>query len=272
MTIVLEYEKCTGCGLCAVNCVASHIVPDAVKGVRLNEQAAAYCASCGQCEAICPAGAVRVMDAGVHPAFPGQDVPDITADQLNKFLLSRRSVRHFRDEPVDRAAIGQILDTVRYAPSAGNGQPIRWIIVSGRKRVSQIADLAIEGRLQSLADDPAQYSAMSKLIRAARARGEDPVCRHAPHLAVAAVPAASPFRHADATIALAWFELAAYSRGLGACWAGGVQLVADEYGPLRMALGVPDGYVSGYVLMFGYPRYRFHHVPPRKPADVTWLE
>jgi nitroreductase len=152
-------------------------------------------------------------------------------------------------------------------------------MVSGRERVSRVARLAFEGQLKSIADRSAgldaaavaQYAAMAEGIRAALGRGEDPICRKAPHLAVAAAPAASPFRHVDAAIALSWFEIAAYSRGLGTCWAGGVQLVADEYVPLRQALGIPDGYVSGYVMMFGHPRYRFHRVPPRKPAQVAWI-
>lgn len=109
-------------------------------------------------------------------------------------------------------------------------------------------------------------------MRKAFERGEDPICRHAPHLVVAAVPEENPFGVADSIIALSWFELVAYSYGIGTCWAGGVKQGAEESEALRELLGIQKGHTCGYIMMFGYPEFTFPQIPPRKTAKVEWID
>ncbi len=74
----------------------------------------------------------------------------------------------------------------------------------------------------------------------------------------------------DCTIGLAYVELAASARGLGACWAGLFMMGIDGHKPLLDTLRLPAGHKPYGAMMLGYPRFGYHLVPQRKPANVTW--
>lgn len=101
--------------------------------------------------------------------------------------------------------------------------------------------------------------------------GEDRVCRSAPHIVVAHAPAASVHAPAASTIALTYLELAAFSMGLGACWAGYFNLAANFYPPLARALALPEGHRCFGAMLVGYPKYTYKRIPLRNEAAVTWL-
>ncbi|MDE7262911.1 MAG: 4Fe-4S binding protein [Oscillospiraceae bacterium] len=50
----IDPSLCTGCGLCASNCCVNAIVRSDDGTYRCNKT---WCFACGQCVAICPAGA-----------------------------------------------------------------------------------------------------------------------------------------------------------------------------------------------------------------------
>ncbi len=52
---------------------------------------------------------------------------------LHSFLRSRRSIRRFRTDPVEREILERILETATYAPSAHNKQPWRFIVLVTNK-------------------------------------------------------------------------------------------------------------------------------------------
>jgi nitroreductase len=51
-----------------------------------------------------------------------------------QFIKSRRSIRKFLDKPVEKKDITVILEAARWAPSAGNCQPWRFIVVTDEKK------------------------------------------------------------------------------------------------------------------------------------------
>ena len=51
-----------------------------------------------------------------------------------QFIKSRRSIRKFIDKPVGHDDITKILEAARWAPSAGNCQPWRFIVVTDKKK------------------------------------------------------------------------------------------------------------------------------------------
>jgi len=61
------------------------------------------------------------------------------SERLLKFLLTRRSIKRFKDAPVGIDVVLRILDVARYAPSAKNRQPWVYIVVSDRKIKSRLA-------------------------------------------------------------------------------------------------------------------------------------
>jgi nitroreductase len=55
-------------------------------------------------------------------------------------VLSRRSTRKYTDDPVDDATVERLLRAAMAAPSAGNQQPWRFIVVRDRATLSGIAE------------------------------------------------------------------------------------------------------------------------------------
>ena len=94
-------------------------------------------------------------------------------------------------------------------------------------------------------------------------KGNDRICRNAPHLILASGLRKAPFQ-SDHIIAITYLELAAHSQGLGACWAGYFNLAAAGYPPLIKALEIPDDCRILGSMMIGYPVYKYYRVPMRK--------
>lgn len=51
--------------------------------------------------------------------------------QVQEAVTSRRSVRAFLDQPVDRAVLERVLETAQRAPSGGNVQPWNAVVLAG---------------------------------------------------------------------------------------------------------------------------------------------
>ena len=64
------------------------------------------------------------------------------------------AVREFTDEPVDDDVLARVLDTARFAPSGGNAQSWRVVVVQGR-RASRPAPRPVPARLVRLPGDDA---------------------------------------------------------------------------------------------------------------------
>jgi nitroreductase len=186
------------------------------------------------------------------------------------YLKKRRSVRHYTKDPVPKETILELLDTARYAASAGNGQPVEWVVIHDPENVQKIAGLTIEW-MKTLRHTDHPMSGYIPILIGAWEAGRDVICRGAPHLLVATIPEGNPMAQTDAVIAMTHFDVAAPAYGVGTCWAGFVAMAAWQYGPLREALGIPAGRKCAYAMMFGNPRYTIHGIPRRKPLQVTWL-
>lgn len=57
---------------------------------------------------------------------------------LFSMLKNRRTVRRFKSKPVPREHIMKILDAARFAPTAGNQQPWKFLVINDRKRLNRL--------------------------------------------------------------------------------------------------------------------------------------
>ncbi|GAB6177343.1 nitroreductase family protein [Desulfobaculum senezii] len=272
--IAIDAEKCVACGLCAADCPLGVIVHKKTTGeVGPHPRRAERCFHCGHCMAICPTGAVTLTAFEGRDAtrFRRKDLPGLS--DAEALMQSRRSVRAFTEQAVERDMLERLVDLTAYAPSGHNERRVKWSMVATPEAVQRVVAHAADW-MQEKVDEKhplVQQLHLRGVVRACRA-GSDLICRNAPALAIAYAPREGATPGEDAVVAAAHMELAAHAAGLGACWAGYVTHAINGHAPLRQYLGVPDDAVVHAVLMLGHPERRFGAIPPRMAPDVQWID
>ncbi|WP_419786143.1 nitroreductase family protein [Pseudodesulfovibrio sp.] len=259
--ITVDPNLCNRDGLCIQACPANVLqsgvehLPEVVVG------AADRCIRCGHCVAVCHEGALT------HAQLPAESFmlvpsrqPD--AEEVENLLLSRRSVRGFKRQPVPREQLERLVETARRAPTASNTQNVSWVMILDPARLDRIRELTLEWL--------AGNAKGAHHVEAAKA-GRDVVLRGGTVLAVAYGPTKYGWTDVDSAIALTYMEILASSMGLGACWGGLVTMAARSVAELSEVLGVPEGNRMAGALMLGQPRQHHFLIPPRNPAQVEWL-
>jgi nitroreductase/NAD-dependent dihydropyrimidine dehydrogenase PreA subunit len=274
MTLLkIDPDKCKQDGLCAADCPMAIIRFEGRDGYpHVAPDDEAMCVACGHCVAVCPHGALD------HARVPRADCAPIEKDlvlstaQAGQFLRTRRSVRHFKDQPVDRATLQRVIETGRYAPTAGNAQLVEWRVIDDQQRLRQIAEGVIGWLRELLKADPQCKALPNYFPRMVSGweGGDDTVMRSAPCLVVAMAPAQDRNGLVDVTLALSYLELAAMGYGLGTCWAGLLQGAMMSIPALKEAVGVPSDYPHHYPMMIGYSKVRYYRLPERKPPKIHW--
>jgi ferredoxin len=141
--ITIDHDRCKKDGMCARVCPANIFVQrEKLTIPELLEEEC--CIACGQCLAICPQGAIS------HSEFPSDTISTIqfegmpTTEQVMALLKTRRSIRAFRDKPLEKVTIEKIIDGARFAPSGHNSQSTEFLIVQDRAVLKRVSALVIE--------------------------------------------------------------------------------------------------------------------------------
>ncbi len=147
-------------------------------------------------------------------------------------MMSRRSVRKFKKDPVEWDKIGKILDAARYAPSAGNLQNWKFIIVSKPEKKKVIAE-ASAGQYW-IADAPYIIVIIAEPEKATRFYG---------------VRGERLYTIQNCAAAAENVLLAAHAQGLGSCWIGAfdenkVSSVLNLIKEVRPQIILPIGYAE----------------------------
>jgi nitroreductase/NAD-dependent dihydropyrimidine dehydrogenase PreA subunit len=272
MLFSVDEEKCLHDGICVEACGRRLIQ---VKGEDSFPTAVpegeALCNDCGHCVAACPTGALS------HRNMRPQDCAEIRkewridSDQAEQFLRSRRSIRGYTDQVVDRDQRNKLVEIAGYAPSAHNGRPVQLLVIENSAGVKEVSGGVIDWMRGLIREAPALAESLhlERLIGFWE-NGRDPICRNAPHLVFAHANESSRMGDVDCVAALTYMELAAPSLGLGATWAGYVMAAMGLSPAFAATLNLPEGHQCHGVLMLGYPTVQFVRMPPRTPPAVEW--
>jgi len=151
--------------------------------------------------------------------------------ELFEALNKRRSIRKYRSDPIPKEKLSRILEAAIQAPSAGNLQPWRFIILRDTQRKMAIAEAAL-GQLM-IADAPVVIVVCTDQRRSERYYGERGV---------------NLFCIQDTAAAVQNLMLAAFALELGTCWVGSF----DER-KVSSILHAPDGMRPVAIIPLGYP-------------------
>ena len=172
--------------------------------------------------------------------------------EFGDVVQRRRMVRHFAPDPVEREALERIAAAAQRAPSAGNSQGQRVVIVTEAHRRRRLAEMAGEAFYTDRGFDPWISEAPALFVPAVSARiyvdrYNEPDKRD---------PGASPGTEADWPVPYWWMDggctvmmilLAAIDEGLGAGFAGG------DVDAIRAELAMPPDFTPLGVIPVGRP-------------------
>jgi nitroreductase/NAD-dependent dihydropyrimidine dehydrogenase PreA subunit len=268
----VDEKRCKRDGVCVAECPPQIIeIKKAGDFPSLIDGGQELCINCGHCVAVCPHDAASLSTMGPKdcPRRKARKLP--TPDEVELLLRSRRSVRVYLDKPVEKGLLAKLIDIARYAPSGHNAQPVHWLVLSDGEELKLLAGIVIDW-MRSLIQKAPQIANSMHMDRIVDSweHGEDRILRRAPHLIIAHAEKAVGPAAAACNIALTYLELAAYSMGLGACWAGYFNAAAGSYPPMIEALKLPQGHQCFGAMMVGYPKYEFRRIPLRNSPSVAW--
>ncbi|MEY2401891.1 MAG: hypothetical protein QOJ08_2002 [Ilumatobacteraceae bacterium] len=187
---------------------------------------------------------------------------------LIEALRSTGSTRDFTDQPVDDATVTAILDDARFAPSGGNRQPWRVVIIKDAAIRRRLADLMTDVWQEYLGEgsDPSRAPfAFGLSTGAARVEAPNPLLDGIEDVPVMLVLGADlnkiammdcnaarpPITGGGSIYPFGWSVLlAARARGLGGVMTTFLSRVEAEAAPM---LGLPEGYAIAATLFLGYP-------------------
>ncbi len=259
MLIEVDKSLCSRDGACLECCPNKFIVSDEEGFPTAVAGALDACNRCGQCVAVCAAGALT--NSLITEGFQDVEALRKDCDPVSFLMRTRRSVRSFLPTPVPKADLKALFDVVRYAPSSNNSQKLWWMVTSDRSATKPLADLARTWLRRTYWPDKPEDQ---------WTEDDDPVLRGAPHLVLCCGPEGQRSIGTDAVIALTHLDLLAASRGLGACWAGVFLRALEQWPPLLEALSLPPGQKVYGGLFMGLPKHACVLIPPRKPSAVDW--
>lgn len=166
-------------------------------------------------------------------------------------IMTRTSIRDFKDKPVDDEKIETMLRAAMAAPTAVNKQPWRFIVIKDRKTLNAIAENF--NSMKMAAKAPLAIVVCGDLNATLEGEGAE-------------------YWVQDASAATENLLLAAHSLGLGAVWCG-IYPIKQRVGQLKEMLEIPDSIVPLNVIPIGYPAENPQPKDKWKPSEIhyeTW--
>jgi len=187
-------------------------------------------------------------------------------EQIAHLVRKRRSIRHYSDKPLEDRVIEQLLDVIRWAPSAKNGLPVKWVIINKVSKVRELAGLVMDWiKKQPNTEQMVEFWN----------EGGDPVFRGAPCVIGAYTDdTTSHWSAMDTAIAVETLDLCAAAMRLGTCWAGIFVRAAQssEKSTINEWLGLSKTETIHGGLMIGHIGEEiYQRIPYRPEAPKIWI-
>jgi len=166
-----------------------------------------------------------------------------------ELLKTRRSIRDFQDREVSLDLVQEVIKDTCMAPSSGNGQPWKFIVVNNRGMIRKLSEESKKNFVALIEKDPS--SPLKKYEAGLRSK-EFNVFYNAPCLVYIVGTKEVRSLWVDCALAACYFMFSAAARGLGTCW---VNLGSEIGNPgLRREIGLPDSCRIVAPMILGYPQ------------------
>jgi len=183
-------------------------------------------------------------------------------------IRERTSIRKYAERPVPDNIIHSIIRAGIEAPTAMGLQPWRFVVIRDKGLIKRISDFCKGNLLESLEQYPPEHAEpFRKVLR-------DPaysIFFNAPVLIFVLGDDRCNQSVYDCTLCAGTMLLAASALGLGGCWMGSAEVVAENPALLD-ELQVPGHFRIVAPLIFGYPAAAQPKKPERRDPLLIWFD
>ncbi len=203
--------------------------------------------------------------------------------ELQELIQSNGTCRYYRPDPIPDEVLTRVLSAARFAPSGGNRQPVRFLVVRDRDKKRALRDLYLpywETYVKGLGGGQIRAEGSRNMLGAA-----DHFARHLDEIPALIVVCADlsdvhPTDHqlgrlsvvggASIYPAVQNLLLACRNEGLGSAL---TTLMCHEEPALRKLLDIPEDIAVCATLAVGYPQKPFPKKLSRRPVrDIAFLD
>jgi len=243
--------------------------------------------------AVCPNKAIHIEGLSYETDLFDLPTAGVDGDAFSRFAASRRSVRVFKDKPVPRQVLQQIVDIISTAPMGFPPPKVAVTVVQKRDTIEQALPIIVQ-MYEDLARwmknplirvmirrriTPEDYYSLANHVLPGlahrlpdmQAGKVDTITRGAPAMLLFHAHHEADGHTADAWIALTYGLLAAHALGLGATAISLVPPVVERSPELRALFQIPSENRVVACMIVGYPGVRFRRGIRRELADVRWI-
>jgi len=205
---------------------------------------------------------------------------------IERAVLERRSVRNFKEEPVPEPLIRRVLEAGRFAPSAGNCQPWKFIVITDRALIRKMDEATVatispmytmykdDEKVQNL--KPMAEAGASGLDRRIASGGMGSVSRGLlpPSLGAPCVIVMLGDKRSigslDMNIGICGqnMNIVANSLGIKACWVG---FLIPGFSTIAGQFDTGPNWQPVTTLVLGYPAFKQEGMVPREYRPVQWF-
>ncbi len=286
---LVDPDTCRGDGICADICPENAL--EMVDGTAATvESRADHCIVCGQCVAVCPTESLRMPQLSAEAFRELPRLPFGYGEFLD-FLKLRRSVRVFKDRPVEQNLTDKILEAAATAPMGIPPHSTAVVVIDRRDELDFLLKELVEdygkmvqamanpmGRAMiRLAAGAEDYPILRDYIRdlakyandAYHRDGTDRYMYNAPMVMLFHGNRRAMSYEENAHLVCHHAMLAAVALGLGTTIIGMIPPIVERSKLLRKRYGIPKENKVMTSLILGHPKYSYRKSIRRDLAGVN---
>lgn len=173
-------------------------------------------------------------------------------------IMTRTSIRSYTGDPVSQEQLETILKAGMAAPTAMNGQPWRFIVVTDKETIKNVFASGFRGEMFTQAGAVIVVCGQSTQMRKPFGQPDAPETEQ-PNM----------FWFEDCSAAAENILLAAHALGLGAVWTAGYP-AQERIVPIAEALGIPANVIPLCIIPVGVPAENPEPKDKWNPDNIHW--
>jgi nitroreductase/Pyruvate/2-oxoacid:ferredoxin oxidoreductase delta subunit len=297
VTTSIDRDKCISCGECIKVCPKNTLSLVDKKAAVVGSESLV----CDHCRAVCTSGAITVkgIDRSLS-RFSQFKVTDkwlpygkFDTPSLVNLMQSRRSCRNYKDAPVSREVLEDLVKIGITAPSGSNCQQWSFTLLPDRASVlafgnrikrffahlNRLAEKTLLRRLLKWIGKPEldwyytnYYQEIEEALERWDKSGKDLLFHGAPAAIVVGSANSASCPAEDALLATQNILLGAHSLGLGTCLVGFAIRAMDRDKTIRTFINMPEEEDPYAVIVLGYPNETYRFTTGRKPVKIRTFQ